>query len=191
MSAPRRSRMRPLDPPAALRRGLGSPALFAIVQAFLAASLYFGLGLVVENALGLTWVIFLGAVAFYGLLVLSYVEGASLHQERGGVTVLARYAFNELWSFVAGWAIMLDYLILIALAAFATTDYAAVFWGEFDGGIAELALAAVIIVAVAVLNARGPGSRRYERTAVLVDRRPGLPAAHRAARPGPPLQPRT
>ncbi len=42
MSAPRRSRMRPLDPPAALRRGLGSPALFAIVQGFLAASLYFG-----------------------------------------------------------------------------------------------------------------------------------------------------
>ena len=149
VSAPRRSRMRPLDPPAALRRGLGSPALFAIVQAFLAASLYFGLGLVVENALGLTWIIFLAAVAFYGLLVLSYVEGASLHQERGGVTVLARYAFNELWSFVAGWAILLDYLILIALAAFATTDYAAVFWDEFDGGIAELALAAVIIVAVA------------------------------------------
>ena len=53
-----------------------------------------------------------------------YVEGASLHQERGGATVIARYAFNELWSFVAGWAILLDYLILIALTAFATTDYA-------------------------------------------------------------------
>ena len=60
------------------------------------------------------------------------MEGASLHQERGGATVLARYGFNELWSFVAGWAILLDYLILIAIAAFATTDYAAVFWGELD-----------------------------------------------------------
>ena len=49
------------------------------------------------------------------LLVLSYMEGASLHQERGGATVIARYGFNELWSFVAGWAILLDYLILIAI----------------------------------------------------------------------------
>ena len=43
---------------------------------------------------------------------MTYVEGASLHQDRGGSTVFARYAFNELWSFVAGWAILLDYLIL-------------------------------------------------------------------------------
>jgi APA family basic amino acid/polyamine antiporter len=161
-------RLRPIDPPAALRRGVGSPALFGIVQGFIAASLYFGLGLVVENALGLTWLVFVAATLFYALLVLSYVEGASLHQERGGVTVLARYGFNELWSFVAAWAIVLDYLILIALAAFATTDYAAVFWGEFDGGFAELGLSAAIIVAVAVLNVRGAGSKRYERTAVIV-----------------------
>ena len=51
--------------------------------------------------------------------MLTYVEGASLHQERGGSTVFARYAFNELWSFVAGWAILLDYVILIAVCAFA------------------------------------------------------------------------
>ena len=46
---------------------------------------------------------------------MTYVEGASLHQERGGSTVFARYAFNELVSFVAGWAILLDYMILIAV----------------------------------------------------------------------------
>ena len=43
---------------------------------------------------------------------MTYVEGASLHQERGGSTVFARYAFNELVSFIAGWAILLDYMIL-------------------------------------------------------------------------------
>ena len=76
----------------------------------------------------------LGGALFFVLLVLSYVEGASLHQERGGATVIARYGFNELWSFVAGWAILLDYLILIAITAFATTDYVAVFWGELGDG---------------------------------------------------------
>ena len=55
--------------------------------------------------------------------MLSYVEGASLHQERGGATIIARYAFNELASFIAGWAILLDYILLIAITAFATTDY--------------------------------------------------------------------
>ncbi|HWT25536.1 MAG TPA: amino acid permease [Solirubrobacteraceae bacterium] len=161
-------RLKPLDPPAALRRGVGSPALFAIVQGALAASIYFGLGLVIENALALTWVVFVGATLFYGLLVLSYVEGASLHQERGGVTVLARYAFNELWSFVAGWAILLDYLILIALTAYATTDYAAVFWEQFAHGVPQYLMAAAVIVGVATLNVRGAGSRRYERTAIIV-----------------------
>ena len=56
---------------------------------------------------------------------MTYVEGASLHQERGGATVFARYAFNELWSFVAGWAILLDFLILIAITSLSATNYLA------------------------------------------------------------------
>ena len=67
---------------------------------------------------------------------MTYVEGASLHQERGGSTVFARYAFNELWSFVAGWAVLLDYVILIAVCAVSATNYAAAFYdplGRRDG----------------------------------------------------------
>ena len=47
----------------------------------------------------------------------TYVEGSSLHPERGGASTFARYAFDELWSFVAGWAILLDYLIVMAIGA--------------------------------------------------------------------------
>src|SRR5215210_6954967 len=151
-----------------LKRGLGSPALFGIVQGFIAASIYFAVGLVAARALGLTWLVFLAGTVVFALVVVSYVEGASLHQERGGATVIARYAFNELWSFVAGWAICLDYLILIALTAFATTDYAAVFWDPFDGGMAEFALAAAVVIGVAVVNVRGSTPRRFERAALLV-----------------------
>ena len=151
-----------------LKRGLGSPALFGIVQGFVAASLYFAVGVVAARALGLTWLVFLFGALFFALIVPAYVEGASLHQERGGATVIARYAFNELWSFVAGWAIMLDYLILIALTAYATTDYVAVFWAPFDSGVAEFLLAATVVVAVAAVNARGSAPRRFERAALLV-----------------------
>jgi basic amino acid/polyamine antiporter, APA family len=161
-------RLQRLDRPATLKRGTGSPALFGIVQGFLSASLYFALGVVVENALGFTWLVLLTASLFFTLLVLSYMEGASLHQERGGATVIARYGFNELWSFVAGWAILLDYLILIAITAFATTDYMAVFWDEFAHGAPELILAIGVIVYVAWVNMRGAGSRRWERAAFVV-----------------------
>jgi basic amino acid/polyamine antiporter, APA family len=78
-----------------LKRGLGSPALFGIVQGFVAASIYFAVGVVAAKALGLTWLVFVAGALFLALIVPCYVEGASLHQERGGATVIARYAFNE------------------------------------------------------------------------------------------------
>ena len=154
--------------PAGLKRGLGSPALFGIVQGFVAASLYFVLGLVAQRALGYTWLVFLASAVFLALLVLSYVEGASLHQERGGATVIARYAFDELWSFVAGWAILLDYVLLIAITAFAASDYAAVFVPVLEDGVAELGCAMTVIALVAYLNLRGAGPRRYELASLVV-----------------------
>jgi APA family basic amino acid/polyamine antiporter len=156
-----------LEPPG-LRRQLGSPALFGIVQGFIAASIYFSVGLVAERALGFTWLVFLAGAVLFAVIVPCYVEGASLHQERGGATVLARYAFNELISFIAGWAICLDYLILVALCAFATTDYLGTFWHEFDSGIVEFATATVVVLYVALVAIRGPGPRRFERVAVVV-----------------------
>ena len=166
MTAP--GRLPRLEQPDALKRGTGSPPLFGIVQGFLSASLYFALGVIVGDALGYTWLVLLAAAVFFTLLVLSYMEGASLHQERGGATVIARYGFNELWSFVAGWAILLDYLILIAITAFATTDYMAIFWDEFAHGAPELILAIGVILYVAWVNVRGAGSRRWERAAFVV-----------------------
>jgi APA family basic amino acid/polyamine antiporter len=157
-----------LDPPAGLRRGLGSPALFGIVQGFTAASIYFALGLIADSARGFTWLVLLAASVFFVLLVLSYVEGASLHQERGGATIIARYGFNELWSFVAGWAIMLDYVLLIALTAFAVTDYLAVFWEPFSSGVPELLVASAAIGTVAWANVRGIPPRHFDRAALVV-----------------------
>jgi APA family basic amino acid/polyamine antiporter len=157
-----------LETPKALKRGLGSPALFGIVQGFIAASIYFALGLVIQAALGYAWIVFIVSAIFFGFVVLSYVEGASLHQERGGATIIARYAFNELASFIAGWAILLDYILLMAITAFATTDYVAVIFTPLSGGIAEFLFGAAVIVGVAWLNIRGAGSKRYERFAFVV-----------------------
>ena len=40
-----------------------------------------------------------------------------MFRERGGSSTFARHAFNELVAFIAGWAILIDYMIVIALAA--------------------------------------------------------------------------
>ena len=53
--------------PSALRRGLGSPALFGIVQGFVGASIFFAVGVVAARALGLTWLVFLAGALFFGM----------------------------------------------------------------------------------------------------------------------------
>src|SRR6185369_568271 len=151
-----------------LGRGLGQPALFAIVYTSVAAAIYFSLGVVADHALGLTPVVFLVAGVFFALAAMTYVEGASLHPERAGSTVFARYGFNELVSFIAGWAILLDYTILIAVTAFSATNYLAVFWSDLGGGSPELIVALGIVVYVAARNIWGFSKTRVHRISALV-----------------------
>jgi APA family basic amino acid/polyamine antiporter len=136
-------------------RDLGALALFAIGLSAVGASIYFSLGVVAGHALGLTPVVFLFAGVFFVLTMMTYLEGGVLHQERGGASALARYAFNELWSFVAGWAIVLDYLIVIAIASFTISHYLATIWHGAGDTAATYAIAAAAIVGVAWLNIRG------------------------------------
>jgi APA family basic amino acid/polyamine antiporter len=150
------------------RRGLGQPALFAIIYTSVASAIYFSLGVVAQRALGLTPVVYLLAGVFFVLASMTYVEGASLHQDRGGATVFARYAFNELVSFVAGWMILLDYIILIAVTAYSATNYLAAFYAPLGSGTAELLLCFAIILYVAVRNIRGFSKTRVNRIAALV-----------------------
>src|ERR1700738_3217918 len=99
---------------------------------------------------------------------MTYAEGASMHQERSGSTVFARYAFNELVSFVAGWAILLDYIILIAVTAYSATQYLRVFWSPLGHRAEALGLALLFIAVVVLGNIRGLGGRRARRIGVLV-----------------------
>jgi APA family basic amino acid/polyamine antiporter len=150
------------------RRGLGQPALFAIIYTSVASAIYFSLGVVGARALGLTPFVYLLGGFFFVLAAMTYVEGASLHQDRGGATVFARYAFNELVSFVAGWMILLDYIILIAVTSFSATNYLAAFYEPLGRGTDEQLLCFAIILYVAIRNVRGFSKTRVNRIAALV-----------------------
>jgi APA family basic amino acid/polyamine antiporter len=136
-------------------RGMGALGLFAIGLTAVGASIYFSLGDVAGHALGLTPVAYLLAGVFFVLTMMTYVEGGVLHQERGGASSLARYAFNELWSFIAGWAILLDYLIVVAISVFSISHYLTVLWGDADARGPTFAIAAAAIGMTAMLNIRG------------------------------------
>ncbi len=150
------------------RRSVGSPLLFAIVYAPLASALYFALGVISGHALGLTPLVFLVGALLFALTAMTYAEGASLHQERSGSTVFARYAFNELVSFIAGWAVLLDYVILIAVTCYSATHYLRVFWHPLGSRGGSLGLAIVFIAVVVLMNIRGIGWRRSWRVTAIV-----------------------
>jgi APA family basic amino acid/polyamine antiporter len=156
------------------RRALGAPIIFSIIYTSVASAIYFSLGVIADRALGLTPVVFVLAGLFFVLAIMTYVEGASLHQDRAGSTVFARYAFNELVSFIAGWAILLDFLILIAVTALSATNYLSTFWGEAGSGVVELAIAGAVILYVAARNVMGFAVSRWKRIAALVTADIGL-----------------
>jgi APA family basic amino acid/polyamine antiporter len=145
---------------ARIARGLGEPALFAILLSAVVSALFFSLGVVAGDALGLTPIVYVVAGLFLIVTIATYVEGSSLHQERGGASTYARYALDEFWSFVAGWAILLDYLIVMAAAAVSISDYLAVFWDDLVSGAPEIAFAAIALAFVAAQNVRGLSADR-------------------------------
>jgi APA family basic amino acid/polyamine antiporter len=140
-----------------LRRTVGVPGLFATAYGNVGSSIYYALGLVAAHALGLTPVVFMLAGALFALTAKTYAEGAAMFPEAGGSSSFARHAFNEVVSFIAGWALTLDYILTIAISAFFVPHYLAAFFpalrhnpGDIIGGVAVIAL-------LAGLNVRGLG----------------------------------
>ena len=108
-----------------LQRVLDAPALFSIAYGEIASSIYFALGIIAFHALGFTPVVLLATGALFLVVSLSYAEGTAAIRETGGAATFVRIAFNDLWGFVTGWALFLDYLIVIALSALYVPHYAA------------------------------------------------------------------
>jgi len=144
---PSRSRLEPL-----LRRGVGVPGLFVAVYSAVGFSIYFALGVVADRGLGLTPLIFLAAGLMFALTTLSYAEGGAMIRERGGSSSFARHAFNELIAFIAGWAILIDYLIVAALAAISVPHYLEPVTPDLTEAWLQIAIAGSVVVAACALN---------------------------------------
>ena len=111
-----------------LERVLGAPSLFATAYGNVGSSIYYALGVTAAIALGLTPLVFVVSGLIFACTAATYAEGTVNFPEAGGSSSFARHAFNELVSFEAAWAQMLNYIATVAVSAFFVPHYLSVFW---------------------------------------------------------------
>jgi APA family basic amino acid/polyamine antiporter len=78
-----------------------------------------------------------------------------LYPEAGGSSSFARHAFNEVISFGAAWAQMLNYIITIAISAFFVPHYLSIFWEPLRENPWDIVVGAIIIALLVALNVVG------------------------------------
>jgi APA family basic amino acid/polyamine antiporter len=139
-----------------LRRVLGTSALFSTAYGNVGSSIYYALGLVASYALGLTPIVFLITGVIFYLTAATYAEATAMYPEAGGSSSFARHAFNELWSFFAAWAQMLNYTITIAISAFFVPHYlGGLFWPALQHGPGDVVFGIGVVAVLSVINVVG------------------------------------
>lgn len=138
-----------------LRRVLGIPALFSIGYGDVGSSIYYGLGIVAVVALGATPIALAAAGIVYVFNALTYAEGSAMLPEGGGSASYARHGFNNLAGFLAGWALLLSYIITMSISAYTIPPYLAYFWPLLNEPIISTMVSMGIILFLMVINILG------------------------------------
>ena len=138
-----------------LKRILGIFEVFSVGYADLGSSIFYALGITALFALGATPI----ALALAGMLfictALSYAEMSSIYHDAGGSASFARHAFNDTISFIAGWGLLLDYIVTIALSSFTIIPYLTIFFPIFHNHDVRLCSTIFIILTVFGINLMG------------------------------------
>ncbi|MEE8418866.1 MAG: APC family permease, partial [Dehalococcoidales bacterium] len=141
--------------PNRLKRVLGIPALFSAGYGNVGSSIYYGLGVVALVALGATPIVMAIAGVLFIFNALTYAEGTAMIPEAGGSSSFARHGFNPTTGFIAGWALMLSYIVTMAISAYTIPPYLAYFWPVLKDPAAGTALSLAVIVFLMLVNVLG------------------------------------
>jgi APA family basic amino acid/polyamine antiporter len=106
-----------------LRRAVGVWGSYTWGYADVGADVYVALGIVMAAAQGATNIAFLFAGLVYVMVGLAYTELAAAYPMAGGGQFYVLRGLGDLLGFVAGWAVLLDFTIDIALFALASAGY--------------------------------------------------------------------
>jgi APA family basic amino acid/polyamine antiporter len=155
-----------------LQRVLDAPALFSVAYGEIASSIYVALGIIALHALGLTPEVLALVGALFLLVSLSYAEGTTAIPETGGAATFVRRAFNDLAGFLTGWALFLDYLIVIALSALFLPHYlgAAFQWGSLEHNPWDVVVGVGVVFGIAAVRlVRRSAFYRYGIVVAVLD----------------------
>lgn len=138
-----------------LKRVLKVGDLFAIGYGDLGSSLYYALGITALYALGATPIALGLAGLVFVCTALTYAEMTSTFHESAGSAGYARHAFNDLISFIAGWGLLLDYIVTIAISSFAIGPYLAYFFEPLKMPWVQVGFAIGVIAMLCFMNIMG------------------------------------
>src|SRR4051812_122664 len=138
-----------------LERVLGTGALFSTAYGNVGSSIYYALGLVAIYAAGATPLVFVIAGLIFAATAATYAEATTMYPEAGGSASFSRRAFNEFWSFFAGWGQMLTYIVTISISAFFVPHYLGVFWAPLGESPADIVGGVLIVITLGVINVVG------------------------------------
>src|SRR3954467_4932966 len=138
-----------------LERVLGTPALFATAYGNVGSSIYYALGVTAAIALGLAPLVFVISGLIFACTAATYAEGTVNFPEAGGSSSFARHAFNELVSFAAAWAQMLNYVITVAISAFFVPHYLSIFWEPLRTNPWDVIVGIVVVIVLVGINIVG------------------------------------
>ncbi len=138
-----------------MKRKLGVFDLFAVGYGDLGSSIYYALGITALFALGATPIALGLAGIVFICTALTYAEMTAAFKDSGGSASFARHAFNDLISFVAGWGLLLDYIVTIAISIFAIAPYLAFMFAGFKDTSIHLGFSIGLIGLLFLLNLLG------------------------------------
>ncbi|MGA8576119.1 MAG: APC family permease [Candidatus Cybelea sp.] len=106
-----------------LRRSVTAWGSFAWGYSDVGADIFVGLGLVLAWAAGASNVAFLFAGVVYVCIGLAYTELAATYPVAGGGQYFVMRGLGDIFGFIAGWAVLLDFTIDVTLFAWSSVDY--------------------------------------------------------------------
>lgn len=106
-----------------LRRSVTPWGSFSWGYSDVGADIFVGLGLVLGAAAGATNVAFLFAGLVYVCIGLAYTELAATYPVAGGGQYFVLRGLGDIFGFIAGWAVLLDFTIDISLFTWTCVDY--------------------------------------------------------------------
>jgi basic amino acid/polyamine antiporter, APA family len=129
-----------------LKRELGLLGSFSMGFADVGADIFLALGLIAAYAHGLMPFAILAAAVVYVCSGLAYAELAAAIPISGGSSSFGKRAFGPWAGFIAGWGLMLDYTINIALFAVASTGYLSFFVPQIQAVFAFVSAGLILIL---------------------------------------------